>query len=212
LQIFRKAFFSGKNPLKPHVSDLLPENWSNKCVILISRQLHRKDRFANKDATSRRSPMEEIRRILVVSRSTEDCRFAVQCGLLTARKYGADLYVISLLSNPVDLAAVNAPGLFPSEEYKNYASVLQEAQLELDKIIRQEVKGGLPIKELVRDGVPVVEIEKVVREEQINLIIMLAHEEGRLEHFLFGTDNDAIIRRMPCSILLVKKEPEPVKW
>jgi len=194
------------------VSDLLPKNWSNNCVILIPRQLHRKDRFAGKDATSRRSPMEEIRRILVVSRSTEDCRFAVQCGLSTARKYGADLYVISLLSNPVDLAAVNAPGLFPSEEYKNYSNVLQEAQLELDKIIRQEVKGGLPIKELVRNGEPAVEVEKVVLEEKIDLIIMLAHEEGRLEHFLFGRDNDAIIRRMPCSILLVKKEPESVKW
>jgi len=156
--------------------------------------------------------MEEIRRILVVSRSTEDCRFAVQCGLSTARTHGADLYVISLLSNPVDLTAVNAPGLFPSEEYKNYSSVLQEAQLELDKIIRQEVKGGLQIKELVRDGEPAVEIEKVVREEKIDLIILLAHEEGRLEHFLFGRDNDAIIRRMPCSMLLVKKEPEPVKW
>ena len=41
---------------------------------------------------------------------------------------------------------------------------------------------------------------------------MLAHEEGRLEHMLFGGDNDAIIRKMPCSILLVKKEPEAVGW
>jgi universal stress protein A len=36
---------------------------------------------------------------------------------------------------------------------------------------------------------------------------MLAHEEGRMEHFLFGQSNEALIRKMPCSVLLVKKEP-----
>jgi nucleotide-binding universal stress UspA family protein len=37
-----------------------------------------------------------------------------------------------------------------------------------------------------------------------------AHEEGRIERFLVGGSNDAIIRKMPCSILLVKKEPDIV--
>jgi nucleotide-binding universal stress UspA family protein len=46
---------------------------------------------------------------------------------------------------------------------------------------------------------------KVVGEEKIDLILMSAHEEGRLEHVLFGGENDAIIRKMPCSIMLVKK-------
>jgi nucleotide-binding universal stress UspA family protein len=36
-----------------------------------------------------------------------------------------------------------------------------------------------------------------------------AHEQGRIEHFLVGSSNDAIIRKMPCSIFLVKKELEP---
>ena len=35
---------------------------------------------------------------------------------------------------------------------------------------------------------------------------MPAHQENRLEHFLFGRINEAIIRRMPCSILLVRQE------
>ncbi len=36
---------------------------------------------------------------------------------------------------------------------------------------------------------------------------MLADEEDHLEHFLFGRSNEELVRRMPCSILLVKKEP-----
>ncbi|MCK5504111.1 MAG: universal stress protein [Thermodesulfovibrionia bacterium] len=41
---------------------------------------------------------------------------------------------------------------------------------------------------------------------------MLSHEEGRLEHFLFGRSNEKIIRDMPCSILLVEEEPEPMAY
>jgi nucleotide-binding universal stress UspA family protein len=37
---------------------------------------------------------------------------------------------------------------------------------------------------------------------------MRSHEEGRIERILVGGSNDAIIRKMPCSIFLVKKELE----
>jgi len=65
---------------------------------------------------------------------------------------------------------------------------------------------------LTKKGEPAEEILKVVKEENIDLIIMLAHKEGHLEHFLFGRSNDEIFRKMPCSILLLKKEPESVAF
>ena len=65
---------------------------------------------------------------------------------------------------------------------------------------------------IIREGKPIDEIMQVVKEEKIDLMVLLSHEEGRLEHMLFGHDNDAILRRMPCSILLIKREPEPVNW
>ena len=62
----------------------------------------------------------------------------------------------------------------------------------------------------MKEGDPFDEIIKVVKEENIDLLIMLAHEEGHIEHFLFGRDNEDLIRKMPCSIILVKKEPHKV--
>ena len=156
--------------------------------------------------------MENIRRILVVSRMTPYCREAIHYGVSLARKYKAELQVLHLVSNPGDMKAVNAPGLIPGEEYKNYLNMQREAKEELHKVIKQEIRDGFPIKELVSDHDPVKEIENVVREEKIDLIVMLAHEEGWLEHALFGGEKDSIIRSLPCSILLVKKEPGPVKW
>lgn len=156
--------------------------------------------------------METIKRILVISRMIPYSRKAIKFGIFLARKHDAKLLVLHLVSKPIDLLAVNAPGLFMDEEYKNFKDSQQEAVEHLDKIIKQEVKSGYPITELVSDLNPVEEIERVVSEEKIDLIIMSAHEEGHIEHALFGGQNDAIIRRMPCSVLLVKNEPGPVSW
>ena len=77
-------------------------------------------------------------------------------------------------------------------------------------MINSERKKGIKVKQLIKEGDPEKEVFKTARDEKIDLIIMLAHEEGHLEHFLFGRGNEEIIRKMPCSILLVKDEPEPL--
>jgi len=156
--------------------------------------------------------METIKQLLVVSRSIPYSRKTLKFGISLARKHHAKLIVLHLVSNPVAMLAMNAPGLFPEEQYKNYMNSYQEAKELLNTIIEQEKQSGYPIHELVSDRDPVEEIERVVSEEKIDLLLMSAHEEGRIEHALFGGENDTIVRKMPCSILLVKNEPEPVEW
>src|SRR5690349_20339799 len=98
---------------------------------------------------------------------TPYCQEAIHYGLSLARKFDAELQVLHLVSNPVDMKAVNAPGLFPKEEYKNYRNIQREAKEELDKVIKQETGDGFPVKELISDHDPVEEIVKVVKDEKI---------------------------------------------
>jgi nucleotide-binding universal stress UspA family protein len=149
--------------------------------------------------------MENFRNILVISRMIPYSREAIKIGISLARKYDAKLMVLHLVTNPVDLMAVNAPGLFPDEEYNKYNNSLQEAEDHLDKVIKQEIRDGFPIKELTSNRDLLEEVVKLVNEEKIDLVVVSSHEEGRIEHALFGGENDAIIRKMPCSIMLVKK-------
>lgn len=156
--------------------------------------------------------MEQVRHILVVSRLSEYCRDAVGVGISLAKKYGSKITVLHVVTNPVTMEALNAPLPYPTGRHKTYASIQEEAREELDRILTREISSGLPIQILVKEGRPIDEIVEVVKDQGIDLMVLLAHEEGRLEHLLFGRDNDAILRRMPCSILLVKREPEPVNW
>jgi universal stress protein A len=155
--------------------------------------------------------MHDIKRILVVSRMTKYCRRAIHYGISLSEKFEAELYVIHVIHHPFgfDATGWNLPIPSLEEEYKR---ILQDAKKELHAMIASEKKKGLSVTELIKEGEPTKEILKVVKEENIDLIIMLAHEEGHLEHFIFGRSNEEIIRKMPCSVLLVKKEPEPVAF
>lgn len=160
--------------------------------------------------------MENYKRVLVVNRMSEYCRDAVQAGVSIARRYGSELMVLHIATNPegtMSMAggALNAPSAIP-DDVKNYASIKERARDELDQMIGQEIRAGLPIRVIIKEGKPVDAMLQVVKDEKIDLMVLLAHEEGRMEHMLFGRDNDAILRRMPCSILLVKREPDAVDW
>jgi universal stress protein A len=150
--------------------------------------------------------MDDVKRILVVSRMSKYCQKAVHYGVSLAQKYGAELYVLHVEYDPFTFGDWNLP--LPDVE-EAYQKTVEKSRAELGKIISSEKKKGMSIKEMVKGGRPTREILKVVAEEKIDLAIMLAHEEGRLEHFLFGRSNEEIVRKMPCSVLLVKKEPEP---
>lgn len=148
--------------------------------------------------------MERIKRILVVSRLTAECRLAVESGVSLARSYGASLYIMLLSPGPFDLDSLHLPERFLPEEYGRYESGRDAAAKVVDEIISQEVQAGIEVKKFSRHGDPVLEVEKYVARENIDLIVMLAHREGFIEHLLFGGDTDAIVRAMPCSMLLVK--------
>ena len=144
--------------------------------------------------------MEDIRRILAVSWITQYCKATVHSAV--SLKYDAELSVIHVVDT-LWLQSWNLPMMSMAEESRKD---MERIKAELDNIIGGETKGGIKIKKIIKEGDPVEEILKVIEEEKIDLVILRAHEEGRIERFLVGGSNDALIRKMPCSILLVKNE------
>jgi universal stress protein A len=153
--------------------------------------------------------MDKIKRVLVVCMLTSRCSPVVQTGVDLARSSGAELCVLNVIHNPFGIEGWNLP--LPSLE-KDLRHLLEKTKKEMNDLVAEEKNRGMAVKELIREGKPVEEIIKVVQEEKIDLLVLPAHEESKLEHFLFGKDNEDLIRRMPCSILLVKREPKPAPY
>lgn len=154
--------------------------------------------------------MDDVKRILVVSRMTKDCAKAVRYGVSLASQYGAELHVLHVFYDRFVMGGWNMP--YPDIE-DAYRKSLEDAKKELDKVVYHEARKGLTIKEEVRGGgKPTRHILDYVKEHGIDLMILLSHEEWRLEHFLFGRSNEEIVRKMPCSVFMVKQEPEQVPF
>ena len=148
--------------------------------------------------------MDDIKRILVVSRSTKHCRKAVHYGISLAKQYNSKLFVMHVIHDPFSVDGWNLP--IPSLK-KEYEKLVTKAREEIDHILKSERSEGLEIEEWIREGKPADEIIAAVKEDKIDLIIMSAHEEGRFEHYLFGRSVEELTRKMPCSILLVNYNP-----
>ena len=145
--------------------------------------------------------METFNNILVISRSTQHCIKVLHTGIALARKFDARLNVLHIIHDPFSVNGWNLPVPSLDDEYK---SMVAKARTELDRLVQAEKAEGLVINEWVKDGNPVDAIQEAVESENVDLILMLAHREGRLEHFLFGKTNDAIIRRLPATLMLVR--------
>jgi len=148
--------------------------------------------------------MHDVKRILVVSRMTQYCQKAFHYGVSLAKFTGAKLFIMHAIHDPFSLEGWSVGTLSLEKEYQR---IVQKAKADLDGLIDDENEKGVPVEKLLREGEPTEEILKVVKEKKIDLIVMISHEEGRLEHFLFGRSNEELMRRMPCSIFMVKKEP-----
>jgi len=149
--------------------------------------------------------MNDIKRILVVSRLMKRCRKTVRYGMSLARKYGAELYVMGVVYDPVTSGRWNLP--VPSLE-REHEDELAEARRELHAIVELEKTNGKPVKELIREGNDAEEVMKVVQQEGIDLLIVAGHEEGRIEHALFGHSLDELVRLMPCSVLITRESTD----
>ena len=92
--------------------------------------------------------MDDIKRILVVSRSTKHCRKAVHYGISLAKKYNSKLYVLHVIHDPFSVEGWNLP--IPSLK-QEYEKLVEKARADIDRIIKSERADGLETTEK-RDG------------------------------------------------------------
>lgn len=144
---------------------------------------------------------DDLKRVLVLVTPTADCINVVNEAIAVASKFQAALYVLDVVYNPFAYSRLNLP--MPSLE-REYERNLDQVRDRLRAIAQEEALRGIAVQTLVREGEPSEQIMKVIDEEMIDLLLLPSHAEGRLEHYFSGRVTDKVIRKMPCSVLLVK--------
>jgi nucleotide-binding universal stress UspA family protein len=145
--------------------------------------------------------MLEIERILVPIDFSAYSKEALKYAIPFARKFKAEvilLHVVEPAIYPADFnfGQVGIPAI--EDELRS------KANEELQKLVDQEVKRRARSSVLIKVGKPFLEIITTARDERIDLIIMATHGHSGIEHILFGSTAERVVRKAHCPVLTVR--------
>ena len=142
-----------------------------------------------------------IRSILVPIDFSGHARKALKYAVPLAAQSGASLrliYVVEPTVYPADLGfgQVVLPGV--EDELR------QKGAEELTELIEAEIGDRVPASSTVRTGTPSKEILAEAEERGVDLIVIATHGHSGVEHVLFGSTAERIVRKAHCPVLTIR--------
>ncbi len=144
-----------------------------------------------------------ISRILVPIDFSVHSKNALKYAVPIAEQIGATLYLVYVVEPtiyPADLGfgQVVMPGV--EDELR------EKGGEELKALIEKEIGNRMPAHSAVRTGKPHQEILLEAEEKNIDLIIVATHGHTGVEHMLFGSTAERIVRNAKCPVLTIRPQ------
>lgn len=146
-----------------------------------------------------------IKKVLVPIDFSDYSKSALKYAVNFAKSFNAEIilvYVVEPVIYPPDfsMGQIAMPSI--TTEWDD------RAKDELQKLAKSEIKEIANVKTIIKTGKPFVEIIETAKEENIDLIIIATHGHSGVEHILFGSTAEKVVRKAPCPVLTLR---EPIK-
>ena len=145
--------------------------------------------------------MKNIDKILFATDFSENSEHAFDYAAMLASQFNAMLLVVHVINEPVDLRGFYVPHISFEKLEKE---IEESAEQMLEKFCRQHLNDFANFKTYITTGVPYEEIIKKAEEEQVSLIILGTHGRTGVDHFLFGSTAERVVRKAACPVLTVR--------
>jgi nucleotide-binding universal stress UspA family protein len=151
----------------------------------------------------------KINKVLVPIDFSDYSKSSLKYAVNFAQHFNASLilvYVVEPVIYPPDFSmgqiAIPTPGL----------EMDKRASEELDKLAEQDIPSGLKVKKIIKTGKPFVEIIETAAEEDVDIIIIATHGHTGVEHILFGSTAEKVVRKAPCPVLTLREPAKGFKF
>lgn len=139
--------------------------------------------------------------ILFATDFSESSEHAFDYALALARKFESRLAIIHVINEPVDLRGFYVPHIsFDKLEEE----IVQGAEKLMEKFRRTKAKDYALIETYVVPGIPYDEIIKKAQEVGASLIVVGTHGRTGLDHVLFGSTAEKIVRKSPVPVMTIR--------
>ena len=146
-----------------------------------------------------------IKKVLVPIDFSDYSKNALKYAVNFTKQFNAELlliYVVEPVLYPPDFSMGQIA--IPSVDFEMDKRAVEE----LDKLDKQEIPNEIKVRSVVKTGKPFIEIIETASEENIDLIIIATHGHTGVEHILFGSTAEKVVRKAPCPVLTLR---EPIK-
>jgi nucleotide-binding universal stress UspA family protein len=143
-----------------------------------------------------------MKKILVPVDFSKPAENALRVASELARKNNAELYVLHV----VEMAET----LFGTEQFnindEQIIFFLKMAKKRFSKFLDKPYLEGLKVTDSVEVGSPTMGINEIVKEENIDLLVMGSNGASGLDEILIGSNTEKVVRHSKVPVLVVKQE------
>lgn len=145
--------------------------------------------------------MQDFSVILFTTDFSEISEYAFDYAHTLAKKFDSKLIVMHVINEPVDLRGFYVPHI-------SFDSLEKEIELAAEKMMKKFCAGrlvGLADSEtVIVSGIPYEEILKKADNENVSLIVLGTHGRAGLDHLLFGSTAERVVRRSRCPVMTIR--------
>jgi nucleotide-binding universal stress UspA family protein len=143
----------------------------------------------------------DFKSILFATDFSAGSDFAFKAALSMARKYDGHLVVLHVINEPVDLRGFYVPHIsFDKLEEE----IEQGANKLMEKFCRTHMGDFENFEAQVCPGIPYEEIIKRAEESSCDLIVLGTHGRSGLDHVLFGSTAEKVVRKSPVPVMTIR--------
>lgn len=156
---------------------------------------------ARKERPPETAPDRIITTILVPIDFSAHAKNALKYAVPLARQFRASLhlvYVVEPTVYPPDLGFGQVVMAGVEEELRG------KGERELRVLIDREIGDAVESSFAVRTGKPHQEILRAAAERNADLIVIATHGHTGVEHMLFGSTAERVVRNAPCPVLTIR--------
>jgi len=146
--------------------------------------------------------MIKIERVLVPTDFSDYSELALQYGVSFCREYGAEMILLHVLEDPFYPATGASFGFDMSDFFTRMEA---ETRSRLEEIASSEAARDIKIQPMIVRGTPFLEIIRVAKERDVDMVVLATHGRTGLAHVLMGSVTEKVVRKAPCPVLVVRE-------
>jgi len=146
--------------------------------------------------------MIKLDKILIPTDFSDFSQQALQYGLSFCREYKAKMVLLHVIEDPF---YPSTGGSFGFDMADFFARMQEESDRKMQELIPAAQQEGLSVERMITRGTPFLEIIRVAKEEDVDMIVVATHGRTGLAHVLMGSVTEKVVRKAPCPVLVVRK-------